>query len=167
MIRYAISDEHYFHEGMITNCGRQFNNPQEMNDFMIGENNHIVKNNDEVYHIGDFMWGSDYDKLQYILKRLNGKHHLILGNHDRFKPFDYIEAGFISVHTALWMEEMVMVHDPSVYTFCKEELGILVHGHIHDLWHKVAGKPVINVSVEVIDYLPISFEDIRETIKNV
>lgn len=161
MAKYAVSDEHYFHEGMITYCGRPFDDVHEMNNVIINCNNKIVKENDVVYHVGDFMWGEDYQKLKSLLKRLNGSHHLILGNHDRFKPFDYIEAGFLSVHTALWVEEMVLVHDPSVYTFCKKELGILVHGHIHDLWRKVEGKPVVNVSVELSEYTPSNFELIR------
>ena len=161
MTRFAISDEHYYHQGMIDHCGRNFADFMDMNNFMVTKNNVRVKKADEVYHIGDFMWGTDYQQLQTIMSRLNGRHHLILGNHDHFKPFDYIEAGFITVHTALWVEEMVMVHDPSVYTFCKNELGILVHGHLHDLYQLIPGRPVINVSVEMTGYEPISFEQIR------
>ena len=164
MARYATADEHYFHEGMITHCGRPFDNVHEMNNLMINCNNKNIKKNDEVYHVGDFMWGEDYEMLKTLLKRLNGRHHLILGNHDRFKPFDYIEAGFITVHTALWIEDMVMVHDPSVYTFCKKELGILVHGHVHELYKKVPDKPVVNVSVEVTSYTPIAFEAIKQLV---
>lgn len=166
MSKYAIADEHYFHEGMITHCERPFRSVEQMNETMIKNNNDNVCAKDDVYHIGDFMVETDFEKLTSIVRRLKGRHHLILGNHDNFKPFDYIEAGFLTVHTALWVDEMVLVHDPSVYTFCKNELGILIHGHVHELYQIVPHKPVVNVSVEITDYSPMNFETIRRVVKS-
>lgn len=164
-MNFLISDEHYFHEGMITNCGRNFANVKQMNQWMISQNNEVVGKDDTVYHIGDFMYSNaTYEQLCYIMSQLQGRHHLILGNHDHFKPFQYTEAGFISVHTAFWWENLVMVHDPSVYTFCKKELGILVHGHVHDLYHTIEDRPVVNVSVEMISYRPVTFEYVNELV---
>ena len=164
-MNFAISDEHYYHKGMITNCGRPFKNFIEMNNSIIEKNNQIVTDSDHVYHIGDFTYSdANLIQIRMILKKLKGSHHLILGNHDMLNPRDYIEAGFISVHTSLWIEEMVMVHDPSVYTFYKKELGILVHGHVHDLYVTIPHKPVVNVSVENFNYCPVSFDKIRELV---
>lgn len=166
MDRFAISDEHYFNQGIITHCGRPFDSVEQMNERMIENNNRVVKPNDEVYHIGDFTYSdASIERVRYLLSRLKGRHHLILGNHDHLNPFDYVEAGFISVHTAFWIEGLVMVHDPSVYTFCKRELGILVHGHVHDLYFRIPDKPVLNVSVEMVDYTPISFQAIKNLFK--
>ena len=46
MARYATADEHYFHEGMITHCGRPFDNVHEMNNFIIKCHNRTVGKND-------------------------------------------------------------------------------------------------------------------------
>ena len=161
----AISDEHYYHNGMITHCGREFDSVEHMNETMIQHNNEIVTLKDNVFHIGDFTYeDASFEQVKYILSRLNGRHHLILGNHDKFKPFEYIEAGFMSVHTALWIDEFVMLHDPSIYTFLKRELGILIHGHVHDLYITVPNRPVVNVSVENFNYYPVSFDEIKRLI---
>lgn len=165
-MKFVISDEHYFNEPIVSHCKRPFESIDHMNEVLISSNNETVGSNDAVFHIGDFTYSdATFEDVKYLLSKLKGKHHLILGNHDHLKPFEYIEAGFISVHTALWVEEFVMVHDPSVYTFCKHELGILIHGHLHDLYHTIPGKPVINVSAEMTDYRLLSFDAIRSLFK--
>lgn len=60
-----------------------------MNEALINNWNSVVGPNDDVYHLGDFCFGG-VEKLESILcarredgtKLLNGRIHLILGNHD-------------------------------------------------------------------------------------
>ena len=167
---FLISDEHYYHGGIITECGRPFRDVNQMNMTMIQNNNDTVNDDDDVWHIGDLCWGTKYEQLENIMKKLRGRHHLVLGNHDDFKPFTYIKAGFITVHTAMWLdhspETFVLAHDPSIYTFCKKELGTFVHGHVHDLYETIPGKSVVNVSVEVTGYRPLSLEEVYERAKS-
>lgn len=90
-MRYYISDLHFFHENL--NHGmdcRGFENKEAMNEYMITQWNSRVKKNDEVVILGDFSIGKA-EQTQEILKRLQGKKYLIVGNHDYFlndKAFD-------------------------------------------------------------------------------
>jgi calcineurin-like phosphoesterase family protein len=42
----------------------------------------LVHENDIVYVLGDFIMGKKLDDVIKILNKLNGRIHLILGNHD-------------------------------------------------------------------------------------
>jgi len=167
MATFLTADEHYFHGNIIKFCNRPFKNEYEMRKILISNHNEVVHSGDTIFHIGDFAMvsASQYEKLKGIMKQLNGKHHLILGNHDYCKPQRYVDVGFISVHTAMWVEEFVMVHDPSVYCACTQELGILAHGHIHTLYHMIKDKSVINVGVDMNHFYPITLEEARAMLK--
>jgi calcineurin-like phosphoesterase family protein len=78
---YFISDTHFHHSKVIDYSRRPYSSVEEMNQSLIDNWNKIVKPNDEIYHLGDFGFGNA-NSLQKIINSLNGKKHLILGNHD-------------------------------------------------------------------------------------
>ena len=82
---YFTSDHHFGHTNILkyTSRGEHFKTAEEMNEHLIQKWNSQVKNNDTVYHLGDFYLGHP-DGATEILKKLNGNIHLIKGNHDRF-----------------------------------------------------------------------------------
>lgn len=98
--------------------------------------------------------GTSLGALQSIVSTLHGQKHLILGNHDRFPAHDYVEIGFWTVHTSLELENLdaVLIHDPVASCINRQKLFIC--GHVHDFFTEL--KNVINVSVEVGNYQPIS-----------
>lgn len=55
-----------------------------MNVEMVRRHNEVVRPDDEVWHLGDFAMRDDL--VGKILPRLNGRHHLVMGNHDRCYP---------------------------------------------------------------------------------
>jgi len=121
----------------------------------------VVEEEDEVYFVGDLFWGPRLEKhrLGNILERLNGHKHLILGNHDKLDPFDYVELGIEDVHTSIDVEEFTLVHDPVTEVLG----GIYLVGHVHTLFvHK---NNVVNVGVDVLDYHPVSIDDVRNLLK--
>lgn len=79
---YFTSDTHFGHENIIKYSKRPYKDVGEMNEIMIQNWNAQVKHEDEVWHLGDFafMGLSDFKSL---LLRLNGRIHVILGNHDK------------------------------------------------------------------------------------
>lgn len=158
-MKFFISDQHFGHNNIIDYCNRPFKNSNIMDRELIRRHNAIVNKDDIVYMIGDFSLKSSTHKeyLRNILDNLKGEKHLILGNHDYLKPFDYIDIGFKSVHTSLEVEEFVLVHDPSVSCINRNKLFIC--GHVHDLFK--TEKNVINVSVEMWSYAPVSLEEIN------
>ena len=167
MTDHYCADHHFFHSAIIGYCNRPFKDEKEMRLKMIEWHNETVKPEDTVYFLNDFaMVGpSQWEKVKGVLHKMNGRKHLILGNHDEIKPFRYVDCGFITVHTALWQKvegfNIVMAHDPSVY--CALEPGsILLHGHIHNLYRSLPEQRVVNVGVDMWNFRPITFKQIRE-----
>lgn len=76
------ADPHYGHDNIRRFCGRPFDSWWEMNEALIANHNAVVGPNDRVYFVGDFAFMSK-SKVVEILKRLNGKKYMILGNHDK------------------------------------------------------------------------------------
>lgn len=164
---YLTADEHYNHEKIIQYCTRPFKDTKEYKHNMIKWHNEIVEPNDTVYHLGDFYFGDNWKDMATILNKLNGRHHLIIGNHDWMYIWNYIEAGFISVHTSLTIpfrtfdnglsSEVTLVHDPAVAGVLRDKF--FIHGHTHGLGQRL-NKNSFCVSVECIDYKPINLKDI-------
>lgn len=81
---FFTSDNHFFHKSILKFCADKRGNcetVENMNEKMIEVWNDQVSEKDTVYCLGDFSFGSTEQTLE-ILKRLNGRIHLILGNHD-------------------------------------------------------------------------------------
>jgi len=170
MTIFFTADEHYGHDEVITYCNRPYRNNQIMTRSIIKRHNSVVKEGDMVYHIGDFAFaGPDrISYVQHLLKRLNGTHILILGNHDNIAPLRLVDAGFRSVHTSLELiiedKAIVMAHDPSIWNAVP--VGpIFVCGHIHNLFKIIKDKNVVNVGVDVWDFYPISLTEIIKVLE--
>lgn len=80
---YFTSDQHYNHSNIIKYCNRPYSSVDEMNMALISNYNSMVKLDDTVYHLGDFCYFHKIDQVISTFKRLNGKKHIILGNHDK------------------------------------------------------------------------------------
>ena len=86
-----IADCHFYHNRICFEMDhRGFSGYEEMNEHMIVQWNKKVRPKDEVYILGDFCITKGI-AAEKILERLNGKLHLIIGNHDKYledKSFD-------------------------------------------------------------------------------
>lgn len=78
---YFIADLHLGHTNCLGFDNRPFKNIKEQDDFIIDNWNNTIKENDDVYILGDFSW-YDATKTIEIFSKLNGRLHLIKGNHD-------------------------------------------------------------------------------------
>jgi calcineurin-like phosphoesterase family protein len=78
MTVWFTSDTHFGHKRIIELAKRPFASLEEMDERLIRNWNDVVDVNDDVYHLGDF---SFRPPSRYI-SRLNGRVHLIYGNHD-------------------------------------------------------------------------------------
>lgn len=167
---YFISDTHFNHANIIKYCNRPFDNTYDMGEYMIEKWNSIVKEKDVVYFLGDFGFGT-VEILKGFVNRLNGKKIIILGNHDRKRGINsWKNIGFEEVYkkpVELPIElvdkynfnTILLSHEPKQ---C-EDTTLNIHGHIHnvpldtELYNK---DNHICVSVEMINYTPISILDI-------
>lgn len=159
---FVTADHHDDHDEIIQMCNRPFYSRKHMRKEMIKRHNEIVTELDTVYFIGDISFSKDKEPIRRFIESLNGKKHLILGNHDYLKPFDYIDIGFTTVHTALEIfteyGNYILVHDPAVSQI--DRTRIFICGHVHDLF--VKQKNCINAGVDVHNFYPISIQRIKE-----
>lgn len=164
---FLIADTHFGHHGVCRferSDGtplRPWNAIEEMDEALVDNWNRIVRPKDKVYHIGDVLINR---RALPILSRLNGDKVLIKGNHDIFKLEDYTPF-FRDIRGYHVMDNMLLSHIP-VHPSSKGRFKANIHGHTHannvtfengevDPWY-------ICVSVEQINYTPISFEEIRK-----
>lgn len=83
-MKYYIGDLHFGHKNVLKHDERPFETVEEMDDALIKNWNSIVTNEDDVYIVGDFLYGSHHigRDAYWYLQQLKGKKHLIIGNHD-------------------------------------------------------------------------------------
>jgi len=134
-----------------------------MDTTLIKNFNKVLKPEDELFIIGDLtVFGPEKKPyIESLVKKINCRKYLILGNHDRFKPFDYEEVGFISVHTALEVDGYILRHDPACAIVAPEKTWFC--GHVHTLFKRI--KNVVNVGVDQWNYFPVSLEVLESYLK--
>lgn len=179
MTIWLSSDPHFGHANIIEYCNRPFSSSDEMDEALIENHNRVVRPEDHWYCLGDVTIIRGGRVQQAVLKRwiqrLNGHKRLILGNHDHFPVQAYLEAGFEKVKgTGRWLDSLILSHFPIHPSSMGRALGC-VHGHVHNnqphAFPPVVGedklkRPYINVSVEAINYTPISFEEVKEKVRS-
>ena len=156
MANFFISDMHFNHSSTIDKFEfRPFKDTKDMNDKLIKNWNERVKENDTVYHIGDFCWKGNWKQWR---NQLNGEVVFLKGNHDK-------SNNFIQTHAILEFGNKVVLlqHIPP---FMKAEIpdmcDFVLCGHVHSLWKHIwiEDTPIINCSVELWNYRPINAEEI-------
>ena len=181
---FFASDHHMGHEGPYVKftkegCGSLLRadlatNSAEADELMIQRHNAVVKPQDRVYFVGDFCFSK-----HHISKagRMNGRKVLIKGNHDTLDLKEYLPY-FDDVRGVHQFSGMVITHVP-VHVQSLGRWGFNVHGHLHAnrITHKVMHTPLgggpffyteeidpryFNVSVEQINYTPISLEEVKK-----
>ena len=90
---FFTSDTHFHHKNIVRGCSawedrggeqqtRDFDTLEEHDAALVQNINSVVKENDILYHLGDWSFGG-LNQIWEFRKRLNCKKiHLILGNHD-------------------------------------------------------------------------------------
>ncbi len=161
---YFIADTHFSEKAIMQYENRPFESIEEMDKEMVSRWNHIVKKEDSVYLLGDL--GAD-GKEASVLSQLNGDKYLVKGNHDTKSNQYYRDAGFCEVYDfpIIFKDFWILSHQP-LYVNTNMPYANLF-GHVH-------GSPIFStfskqhycVSVERIQYTPISFEEIVTTIKS-
>lgn len=168
-MKYYISDLHFGHRNCITFDNRPFNTVDEMDEVLINNWNKKVNNDDEVYILGDFCYRNSKDAT-YYLKKLNGKKHLIIGNHDKAilnnkKALEMFE----SINALTMIQDgsynVVLCHYPLAEWNNEYYGSIHLYGHIHnnkhDTYYYMNNKMnAYNVGCMLNNYEPVSLEEL-------
>lgn len=110
---WITSDTHYGHKNITgeevsswTTGFRNFKSVQQMNEALIDSINKYVKEDDILYHLGDFAFGNIKTIKEFRESLICKNIHLILGNHDEeiedslelqklFTSVGYVYTGYI------------------------------------------------------------------------
>lgn len=162
MKRWFTADQHFLHENIIDYCNRPFYRVGKMNGTIIANYRKCVADEDIGYFVGDvtIVGPQHRHSLEHILMQLPGRKILILGNHDKFDPFTYVEMGFESVHTMLDIGDYLLTHDPAVATGMNDRKWLC--GHVHTVFKMAKHGTVLNVGVDQWGFFPVSEDEVRK-----
>lgn len=146
----------------------EFANADEGDEAMIDRHNAVVKDQDRVYMVGDIVF---HKRDLYKVGRMKGRKVLIKGNHDLLDASDYLNY-FDDIRGVHQFSGMVITHIP-IHPESLARWGFNVHGHLHynqvmmnshydPESRKIPDPRYFNVSVERINYTPISLEEVKK-----
>lgn len=158
MTIFVTSDLHLNHRNILKYCPHR-GGPEisdelliKMNEKIIGNWNSDIAIDDEVFIIGDVCMGQMIHAPGFI-RRLNGKKHLILGNHDQglrklMKSDESTSDLFESVHQHYELTYkfdttknlICMCHYPMKFWNRMESGSIHLFGHLHGAPHGIEGR---------------------------
>ena len=160
--KWFTADTHFGHERAIKDEWRKFQDTDQMDEMLIENWNSVVKPKDDVYHLGDFKLSPK--RVTEYLDRLNGRIHLILGNHD-YKMKAWEKECFESVQDILYLKPLnvFLCHYP-MRTWHRSHYGtIQLLGHTHGMMSEVGRQ--VDVGVDCWDFKPISLEQAKARIE--
>lgn len=179
---FFTADLHFCHKNIAKFCPH--NRPQIkdkdttiLDKYMIELWNDTVGIDDEVYNLGDLTFARNLEQIITILKQLNGRHHLIFGNHD-----DIIQHNlpvFLTTQKQdgnpllssaqhykklqLNNKTLILFHYPiDEWDGCHKGYYHL-HGHIHERMADIGGR-ILNVGFDLHGRF-LTFDDIDDYLK--
>jgi calcineurin-like phosphoesterase family protein len=161
---YFTADLHFGHANLIQFCNRPFQSAEEMDEALVDNWNSVVKGNDDIYILGDLFY-RNVTPAEDTLKRLKGRKHLILGNHDkRWIGTADLPRYFVEVTNLLTYKR-----DGVKYTLCHYPMlsweghghgGYMIHGHTHNNPIGYSDPFLLNAGVEINGYKPVTLDEL-------
>ena len=183
---FFTADRHFFHSfmtrGMVDEFGvllpgakiprPMFSTVEEMNETIISRNNERVRKGDLVYDLGDLALKTDEGQVLACLKRMNGNHYFIEGNHDQiakklskrpdspfvwFRQFEELSLG------QPYFDErqlIVLCHYALKVWHNSFRGAFMLYGHSHGMLpedHTLS----FDVGVDCWDFYPVSIEEVK------
>jgi len=159
---WFTADPHFGHRNILAMEGRPFASIEEHDEALILAWNSRVRPSHEIFVIGDFAMNSSAERCQEIFARLNGRKHLIIGNHDKAR------------HTGLsWATDpadlRTVVLDGVRLVLCHYGMrtwpgawrgALHLYGHSHGKLPPTSRS--CDVGVDAWGYRPVSLPEIKE-----
>ena len=171
---YFIADTHFGHQATIS-FGRPFESVDIMDRTVIDNWNAVVKDEDTVYILGDFVYKSN-KPVSYYASQLPGTKILLPGNHDSWWMEKQPEALRFFAEVSPYIE---VTKGGPAFNICHYAMldwngwrrgRFMIHGHTHgtDYLHKhdklytvLADMPnALNACVDINGYAPVTLEQL-------
>lgn len=169
---YFTSDLHLMHDRRFIWEARGFKSVEEMCEAIVKRWNEKVAPEDTVYILGDLMLNDNEKAFEY-LKQLNGRFHIIRGNHDtdnRVELYSKLPQ-FIDIKWADMLKHegfhFYLSHFPTLTANLDKEylkqMTLNIFGHTHSKLHFYEDRPTMyNVAMDAHDCTPVSIVDIEK-----
>lgn len=162
---WFTSDLHFGHKGALTLSNRPYSSVEEMNEALITNwNNVVAPFSDEVYLVGDFALTNKVDLLKGWFNRLNGRKHLIMGNHDQLSKMKQLDWESISdIKEVKHKKQKIVLCHYAMRVWKNSHQGYYhLFGHSHGNLEEDNGAYSFDVGVDANNYTPVSFDQVVE-----
>jgi calcineurin-like phosphoesterase family protein len=189
-MNYFTSDYHFCHKNVLEMCQRPYTDIDSHDDDIIQRHNSVVADSDDIWDLGDIAYRCSAEDCFERIKRLNGKRHIIMGNHDKplrqaykkglFKSL--INSGKLEIiggemainDSTLAISKMINIEGQQVFlshyaykTWPGAFRGtIMLYGHSHGNLTESKYKS-FDVGVDSHNYYPWSWTQVKERISKI
>lgn len=177
---FVMSDPHFNHNREFIYKARGFNTVEEMNEAIVANINSVVGVDDELHILGDVCLGGGSSEMlaknKALIERLNGRIHIILGNHDtpqRIAMYTNCENVYSATEYATMLHykgyHFYLSHFPTITGSLEKEslkkCTLNLFGHTHQTTNFYQDMPfVYHVGVDSHNCYPVLLDDIIEEI---
>lgn len=167
---WFTSDLHLGHKNILKLSDRPFGEIEHHDDTIINNYNKMVANDDICYILGDICFNQSYENYKRIFSRLNGKKHIIIGNHDNKQ--NLIRCQKDGLICNIKETQVIQIGKDRVFLahFPHREWNGFYHGVYHAYGHCHCNvddyKQSTDVGVDCWEYAPVSWEELKEYIDN-
>ena len=133
---YFTADMHFGHRAIINMQNRPFESVEEMDRVLLQNFNSVVHKNDTVYILGDICHHMKVEDADDLIRKMNGKKYLIIGNHDK-------------------------KYDPRLFEDIQDFMKVSVDGRMeYNEANRAEGIRRYDVGVDVNNFFPVSVKQI-------
>jgi calcineurin-like phosphoesterase family protein len=171
-MNFYTSDTHWGHKNILKFCDRPWATVEEMDTALIQNWNARVTVDDDIYLLGDFCFRSKNRAAEY-LAQLNGRKHLVRGNHD---PSDICAlSGWSSVQSYLELTEVGPTGEDGkptsldtliLFHYPMREWNKCHRGSYHLWGHCHGNQPAygrsLDIGVDCWGYRPVTFAEVKQ-----
>lgn len=175
---WVSSDLHLCHARDFIYEPRGFENVQEHNETIIENWNEIVAPDDDVYLLGDLMLNDNEHGME-CLGRLNGRLHLVRGNHEtdeRWKLYpnskNVVELCGWATQLRISKQSLFLSHYPTITSNCDADkplkarvLNLCGHSHTKDPFADWDKGLIFHCELDTNNCRPWNYEDIIKKVK--
>lgn len=179
---FFVSDTHFLHENIIKYCKRPFNSIEEHDNELIRRWNEKVPEDGIVFHLGDVAFGNP-ERVNEILKQLNGKIYLVIGNHDWRRIVNEhnwrFELMTQQINMKIGKRHIILNHYPMLCfsgAWRGEDATYQLFGHVHTSPYtdegidqqrlKMLFTSQYDVGVDNNNFTPVSWKEVDQIINN-
>ncbi len=175
---WFTSDQHYGHLNALTGwsneqAARPWNSLEEMTEGLIERHNSRVGRGDLVYNLGDAFWRTfGLEKAINVMKRLNGQHFYVWGNHEEIMKDNKSEE---LRNRFIWLKDIAKIYPPgppkhsgivlchyAMRTWPNSHRGsYCLYGHSHGRLPEDSSLS-FDIGVDANDFYPVSMDEVNK-----